>query len=60
MKHVTIDRSFIKREIEEEGISLSYIPTTDQVVDIFTKAVARPGFELLIDKLRMTCIYSSG
>ena len=36
MKHVRIDRSFIKREIEEGGISLSYIPSTNQVVDVLT------------------------
>ena len=58
MKHVRIDRSFIKREIEEGRISLSYIPTTNLVVDVFTKAMAKPGFESLVDKLGMTCIYS--
>jgi len=59
MKHIRINRSFIKKEIEEGGISLSYIPTTDQVANVFTKAVARPEFKLLIGELRMTCIYSS-
>ena len=58
MKHVRIDRSFIKREIEEGGISLSYIPSTDQVADVLTKIVAGPCFESLISKLAMTCIYS--
>ena len=58
MKHVRIDRSFIKREIEEGGIVLSYIPTKDQVADVFTKAMVRPGFEFLIGKLGMMCIYS--
>jgi len=58
MKHMRIDRSFIKREIEGGGINLSYIPITDQVVDVFTKAMARLRFEALIDKLEMTCIYS--
>lgn len=57
MKHVRIDKSFIKREIEG-GINLSYIPITNQVADIFTKTVASPGFELPIGKLGMTCIYS--
>jgi len=55
---VRIDRSSIKKEIEEGGINLSYTPTTNQVVDVFTKAMARPGFELLIGKLGMTSIYS--
>ena len=58
MKHVRIDRSFIKREIEG-GLILSYIPTTDRVVDVLTKAMVGPGFEFLIGKLGITCIYSS-
>jgi len=58
MKYVRIDRNFIKQEIEEEGINLSYIPTSSQVADVFTKAIARPGFESLIGKLGMTNIYS--
>ena len=35
MKHVRIDQTFIKREIEEGTISLSYIPTTDQKTNVF-------------------------
>ena len=58
MKHVRIDRSFIKREIEEGGIVLSYMPSKDQVADVFTKAMVRLGFEFLIGKLGMMCIYS--
>jgi len=59
IKHVRIDRSFIKGEIEKGGIDLSYVPTTDQVADVFTKAMASPRFEALIGKLRTSCIYST-
>ena len=58
MKHVRIYRNFIKREIEERGINLSYIPTRSQVVDVFIKATARLGFKVLIGNLEMTSIYS--
>ena len=58
MKHARIDRSFIKQEVEERRIILSYIPTTNQIADVFTKAIVRPGFESLIAKLGMTSIYS--
>ena len=58
MKHVRIDRNFIKREIDEGGIILSYVPTTDQIIDVFTKAMMKPMFESLIVKLGMTYIYS--
>ena len=58
MKHVRIDRSFIKREIEEGDIKLIYVPTTEQVADVLTKSMARPGFETLINKVGMRDIYS--
>ena len=57
MKHVRIDRNYIKWEIGG-GINLFYIPTKSQIADVFTKTMARPGFESLIDKLGMTNIYS--
>ena len=34
MKHVRIDRNFIKREIDEGGIILSYVPTMDQIARV--------------------------
>ena len=58
MKHVRIDRHFKKREIEEGGIILTYIPSNDQVADVLTKSIARLVFEALISKLGMTSIYS--
>jgi len=58
MKHVRIDQSFIKREIDGGGINLSYIPTRSQLADVFTKAMARPCFKSPIGKLEMTNIYS--
>ena len=58
MKHVKIDRHFIKQEIEDGGINLLYIPTGLQKVDILTKAIHKRGFELIRGKLGMKDIYS--
>ena len=41
MKHVEIDRHFIKEKVEEGILSLTYVPTGHQVVDILTKALSR-------------------
>ena len=41
MKHVRIDRNFVKQEIEEGGIKLMYIPTASQEADILTKAMQK-------------------
>ena len=39
MKHVRIDQHFVKQEMEERGIKLTYIPTAYQHADILTKAM---------------------
>lgn len=58
MKHVRIDRHFIKQEIEDDGINLVYIPTGLQEADIFTKTMNKQGFEVIRGKLGMKDIYS--
>ena len=58
MKHVRIDQSFIKNEIEEGGIELSYISTHAQEVDILTKSLPKPSQESFLCKLGMRNIYS--
>ncbi|KAH9735881.1 protein kinase domain-containing protein [Citrus sinensis] len=58
MKHVRIDRSFIKNEIEGGGIDLCYTSTHAQEFDILTKSLPKPTHERLISKLGMQNIYS--
>ena len=58
MKHVRIDRHFIKIEIEKWTVILSYIPTQDQEANILAKAMSKPSFNVLINKMRMINIYS--
>jgi hypothetical protein len=36
-KHVEVDKHFIKEKIERGQICITYIPTTEQLADIFTK-----------------------
>ena len=38
-KHVEVDRYFIKEKLENGLICMSYIPTTEQVVDVLTKGI---------------------
>lgn len=38
IKHVELDWHFIIDNIENKSVSLNYIPTTMQIVDILTKA----------------------
>lgn len=53
MKHVRIDRSFIKNEIEEGCINLCHISSHAQEAGILTKGLPRPSHENLLNKLGM-------
>jgi hypothetical protein len=37
--------------VEKEKITMEYIPTLENVVDIFTKALPKPKFTEFVDKL---------
>ena len=56
-KHVEVDRHFNKEKIDNGTLSVIYVPTTQQTTDIFTKALFKPMFEKMIDKLGMYNMY---
>lgn len=56
-KHIEIDRHFIKEKLEEGIICMSYVPTKEQVADVFTKGLAKTTFESFTDKLGLCDIY---
>ena len=58
LKHVEIDRHFIKEKIEEEIIEPIYTPTELQTADILTKALPRTNFEDLSSNLGMVNIHN--
>nr|GEX25252.1 hypothetical protein [Tanacetum cinerariifolium] len=56
MKHITVPYHFIKEKVENEVVELYFVKTDYQLVDIFTKALARERFEFLIIRLSMQSI----
>ena len=50
-KHIDLRYHFIREAVEEGKINVEYIPTTENVTDVFTKALARPKFEVFIEML---------
>ncbi|RVW39496.1 Retrovirus-related Pol polyprotein from transposon RE1 [Vitis vinifera] len=56
-KHIEVDRHFIKEKFEKGIICMTYIPTREQLADIFTKGLQKSSFEDFMGKLDMINIY---
>ncbi|GJS22686.1 retrovirus-related pol polyprotein from transposon TNT 1-94 [Tanacetum coccineum] len=52
-KHIDVRYHFIKEQVENRVVELYFIRTEYQLVDIFTKALARERFEFLINRIGM-------
>lgn len=52
-KHIEIDCYYVRDKFQSGAIITSHVRTTAQLADIFTKALGRPQFELLLRKLRI-------
>lgn len=50
-KHIDIRHHFIRECIESDTIALAYVPTDDNMADLFTKALARERFHTLRKQL---------
>ena len=57
IKHVEVDKYFIKEKLENGLICMLYIPTTKQVADVLTKGIPTKQFDRLIGKLAMKDIF---
>jgi hypothetical protein len=52
-KHIPIKYHFLREKVTNTVVSLHYIPSKDQMYDIFTKMLAKAQFEYLHEKLGM-------
>ncbi|CAH9128363.1 unnamed protein product [Cuscuta epithymum] len=50
-KHIEVDCHFVRDAIKDGLIYPSYVPTTVQLADIFTKALGKIQFHILLHKL---------
>ena len=55
-KHIDIQYHFIREKFEQGEIDISYIPTTQQLADIMTKALSRDKFEMFRTSLPMASL----
>lgn len=59
-KHVEVRHHFVREKIASKEIELKFVPTGEQIADIFTKALGRIAFERIRDKLGLVKIDSRG
>jgi len=50
-KHISIRHHFIREAVENDQIVVQYVPSSENVADVFTKALPRPKFEYFIERL---------
>jgi hypothetical protein len=50
-KHIPIKYHFLREQVTNQIVQVHYIPTTEQIVDIFTKPLAKTSFEYFRQKL---------
>ena len=56
-KHIEVDRHFIKENLDGGLICTPYIPTIEQLVDVFTKGLRKGQFNSITFKLGMNDIF---
>ena len=50
-KHIEVDCHFVRDELVKGTLRTVFVPMTEQLVDIFTKALDKAQFEYLLRKL---------
>ena len=58
IKHVEIDRHFIKEKLKARIIMFPFVKSEDQLVDVLTKTIANNAFDDSLDKLGMCDIHA--
>jgi hypothetical protein len=53
-KHIPIKYHFLREQVTNIVVQLNYIPSSEQIVDIFTKPLAATPFGYLRQKLGVT------
>lgn len=53
IKYIKLDYHFIREQIANANVKVTYISIADQIVDILTKPLGDHCFEFLCSKLRL-------
>ena len=55
-KHIEVDCHFIREKIASGCMTISFVNSNDQLVDIFTKSLRGPRIKYICDKLGLCSI----
>jgi len=55
-KHINVQYHFIREAVEDGKVSVIYLPTDDNPVDIFTKPLAKAKFQRFVELLGLQLI----
>ena len=55
-KHIDICYYFIHEVVEDEKLSVQYVPIDENLANIFTKALAKPKFHCFMEQLGLCMI----
>ena len=50
-KHIPIKYHFLIEQVAKQTVKMEYIPTREQIIDIFTKPLPKEPFDYLRNKL---------
>ena len=56
-KHIPIKYHFLREQVLEQKVKLEYVPSKEQVVDIFSKPLPTEAFEYLRQKLGFVSVF---
>jgi hypothetical protein len=59
MKHIDLRYHFIREAVEDGKVEMKYIPTGENISDIFTKALAKPKFTQFVGMLGLVMMKES-
>ena len=57
-KHIDLRYHFLREAVEDKKISVVYVPTDENLADIFMKALPKPKFKLLVERLGLRALSS--
>ena len=55
-KHIDLHYHFIREAVEQGKVKMEYIPMSENVADVFTKALAKPKFLEFVGKLSLAMV----